>query len=159
MLDVWIFGLDKEGKEDKVPQIYSWLPWISLICGRMRATICRTGRPLPSFWSMPISVWFLGNPIQRDCLAYLRYFVWWCHVAETSCKGLVWLIKYDRNIWQQYSEFVSICFKFLTIHFGILFLINSFVMSLISKVVWCLPGLAEISAWQLPEQNAIQIRS
>lgn len=30
MLDVWIFMLDKEGKEDKVPQIYSWLPWISM---------------------------------------------------------------------------------------------------------------------------------
>ena len=55
-------------------------------CRRMRATIYTIERPLPSSWSMLISVWSLGSPILWDWLAFC------------ICLGSVWLEYFmDKN--------------------------------------------------------------
>ena len=82
--------------------------FLDFMCHRMRAMICTTERPLPSSWSMLISVWFLGSPILRDCWAVR---VWWR--SENKLQG-TGMIRYDgdhvyvaqcRERWFQWFHF------------------------------------------------------
>ena len=64
-------------------------------CRRRRAMICRTERPLPSSWSMLISVWFRGSHIQRTLKQRVLRLVALCGWDKPQGKRK---IGYDWNI-------------------------------------------------------------
>ena len=63
----------------------------------MRATIYTIERPLPSSWSMLISVWSLGSPILRNLSAFCIFFV--CVLYDWNT---VWKKKvetFEKSFW------------------------------------------------------------
>ena len=76
----------------------SFTSWDLCTCRRMRATIYTIERPLPSSWSMLISVWSLGSPILRDWLyCVLHFFVWVLYDWNTVWKKKV--ETFEKSFW------------------------------------------------------------